>query len=138
MSKNAPDFSGSFELVHDQLAKTEQRLRRRKPKPEQDPETTSAANPAGQNQDPENHGSELASHTGADTNPGENCHDSSPTRIGSHREQRRNITLKVLESNEVKFSRLFHQLQLAGDPRRKQDLADEAFRLLFAVYKEYC
>ena len=48
---------------------------------------------------------------------------------------RRNLTLKVLDETEQRFSQLYLRLQLAGDNRRKQDLADEAFSLLFEKYK---
>ena len=32
------------------------------------------------------------------------------------------------------FINCFHKIQLAGDSRKKQDLADEALELLFAQY----
>lgn len=51
------------------------------------------------------------------------------------KEYRRNLTLKVREENELKFNELFHKLQLKGDSRKKQDLADEALELLFTYYK---
>ena len=129
MSKNAPDFSGPFKLVQNQLTKTEQRLRARKPEPDQDPWITSPAEPAGQNRP-----NLLVSRAELETNPMEKSTVVSPD-IRQQREQRRNLTLKVLESNEAKFNRLFHRLQIAGDPRRKQDLADEALQLLFNNYK---
>lgn len=136
MSKNAPDFSSSFALVGDQLTETEQRLRTRKPDPVEDLETTPDERPADQSyKESENRINAPTSLSGSETKPKENDQGTPPTSVNRQREQRRNLTLKVLESNEAEFNRLFHRLQLAGDPCRKQDLADEALKLLFAKYR---
>jgi len=183
MSKNAPDFSGSFQLVQDQLAETEQRLQNGKQESprtfqtqptqqraiqnpgepvtsplkevgisplgdfESTPTDKREANPAGEFE--ASPGGELetiptgqlginpkyrTSSTSVQSNL-EQQTSATPQAAPHHpREQRRNLTLKVLESNEAEFNRLFHRLQLAGSPRRKQDLADEALQLLFAQY----
>ncbi len=134
MSKNAPDFSGSFELVRDQLTETEHRLRNRKRNLNQSPEPASAANIQSRD-DVGDRQIDETSQSFFEAFPKKNDQTASQTSINRNREQRRNLTLKVLESNEAEFNRLFHLLQLDGDARRKQDLADEALDLLFAKYR---
>ena len=50
------------------------------------------------------------------------------------KQHRTNLTLKVLAENEARFNELFFRLQLKGDGRKKQDLADEALQMLFSKY----
>ena len=140
MSKSAPDFSSSFALVGNQLTETEQRLRRhRKHQPEQDgdSEVNLTDLHSTQNQtDLNNLQTQALSKPRFDTRTREGDWPASSERIPRQPERRRNLTLKVLESNEAEFNRLFHRLQLSGEPRRKQDLADEALQLLFETYRD--
>jgi hypothetical protein len=53
----------------------------------------------------------------------------------NERTRRRNLTLKVLEKTEEQFHQLYLQLQIRGDSRKKQDLAEEACQLLFERYE---
>ncbi|MEO1528979.1 MAG: hypothetical protein AAFX06_26455 [Planctomycetota bacterium] len=61
--------------------------------------------------------------------------EAKPTVV--RREVRRNLTLKIREETEEKFNRLFYELRLAGDSRKKQDLAEEAFELLLKKYRNH-
>ena len=143
MSSNSPDFSSSFDLVQDKLDATQRRLEQKRkhestPVEKTPPETLDLKN------NPQNHPKfdELSPRPSA-TEQGKRTRKkkrisalAAPIRL-SVREIRRNLTLKVLEENEMRFNQLFHKLQLAGDVRKKQDLADEALDLLFQKYKEH-
>ena len=135
MSNRAPDFSATFEIVDDQLEDAERRLKQRRM--QQD----AAGKPAKKLQEaqvPQASAAVLPESEPAAAKP---QRAKRPKGEGAKRpelvkrEVRRNLTLKVLEENETRFNQLFHRLQLAGDGRRKQDLADEALGLLFAKYK---
>ena len=140
MSNRAPDFSSTFEIVDDQLEDAERRLAERRSK--QNAEKIPAAkNPASKLRDAKPNTTPVD----ANEKPAEESSASKPIRRNQSkgeatkpalvkREVRRNLTLKVLEENETRFNQLFHRLQLAGDGRRKQELADEALGLLFQKY----
>jgi len=137
MNNNAPDFSSTFDIAEDNLADAERQLReRRQAKKRQEQQTDS------------NGTEETAGGPKSEECP-KPKRQNVPPRLPSKKQEegtfphelikkevRRNLTLKVLEANEARFNRLFHQLQLAGDARKKQDLADEALSLLFTKYKK--
>lgn len=111
MSKNAPDFTDTFKLVEsdllqDDLEYAQNQLIRRKMRKKD-----------------------------AHTSNSPKSEESEKLVVKSEVEKRKAFTLKVLERNEKKFHQLFNQLQLKGDCRRKQQLADEALELLFAKYR---
>ncbi len=137
MSNNAPDFSSTFDIAEDRLADADRRLREKrnaKRTKEVKAATTGAEKPA---DDPKaNKRSQPTRKSVRPKRPSEEKGEVTFTHELVKKEVRRNLTLKVLEENETRFNQLFHRLQLAGDSRKKQDLADEALSLLFARYKK--
>ncbi|TWU49425.1 hypothetical protein [Rubripirellula reticaptiva] len=136
MSSRAPNFSSTFAIVDDQLEETEKRLEQRRlekdrAKLAEKTTATEAAKKLPVEKPTEKVAAIKAKPIKKKTASGQGT---SAPRI-TKKEVRRNLNLKVLDETEQKFSRLFHTLQLAGDGRRKQDLADEAFGLLFEKYK---
>lgn len=139
MSNNAPDFSSTFDIAEDNLADAERQLReRRQAKKRREHEADSNTNDTEATADdpmseecPKPRRQNVAAKL-----PSKKKEEGTFTHELVKKELRRNLTLKVLEENEARFNRLFHQLQLAGDARKKQDLADEALSLLFAKYKK--
>ena len=115
MSRNPPDYSDAFimaesELANDDLEKARQRLRRRKSPME-------------------------SNSTGNLKNADAETDQSTSLVVKGTATIRKPITLKVQAENEAKFHLLFSLLQVQGDTRRKQDLADEALNLLFLKYQ---
>lgn len=143
MSNRAPDFSSAFDIVDDKLADAEKRLaeKRRaaaqnaaaKAKADETPndEVVSAEVEANVEVKPEIEAKPSKSKLPKKRAKKE---EGRPELQLVSKEHRRNLTLKVLEENEQKFNELFFKLQLKGDGRKKQDLADEALELLFGKY----
>lgn len=137
MSNNAPDFSATFDAVDNQLANAEQRLKEKRKVVAKKAESLQ---PAKTKKVPLKTDDSDLQKVKASVDPLEKR--AKPTKASSKiqiatRVSRCNLTLKVLSENEQKFNRLFLKLQLAGDARKKQDLADEALQLLFDKYKPH-
>ena len=126
---NAPDFSSAIDIVEeDALAEAEKRLHAKR-KIEQRKNSPSNAN-----------GRKRGHHIGGtddEPNPKKTLASKMQSRLVVTKSEvsRKPITLKVLAENANRFHQLFHQLQIQGDVRGKQDLADEAMELLFHKYK---
>lgn len=118
MSSSKPDFATAFELMDDELSNAEKRLHRKRTKSNKETEAT-PRQPTRANQDEDGIKEKWSIDVDA---------------IDSRQKSRRSITLKVLEENEFRFNHLYHQIQLRGDSINKQDLADQAFCLLFEKY----
>jgi len=141
MSSKPPDFSSSFDLVQDKLDATQRRLEQKRKR-----ESPQLAKIPPKTLEPQNNSESQSKFDELPQRPSA-TEQGKLTRKKKHisalaapikppvREIRRNLTLKVLEENEMRFNQLFHKLQLAGDTRKKQDLADEALDLLFEKYK---
>jgi len=139
MGKGAPDFSTAFSVVDEQLEDAEKRLAERRSA------KTTREKPAAKVQSPQVAAKREGEHSSTKAKPkAERTRAKANRSTGAgepaqvvKRKARRNLTLKVLDETEQRFNQLFHKLQLAGDGRRKQDLADEAFGLLFEKYQSF-
>ncbi len=143
---NAPDFSSTFDLVDDALADAEKRLQaKRMAAQTAKAEPAKKARPEPVKTDQAQSSETRAKHdvqVRAEPEPVKPKQQKKKPRKEEGRpelqlvskEHRRNLTLKVLEENERKFNELFYKLQLQGDSRKKQDLADEALTLLYDKY----
>lgn len=141
MSNRAPDFSSAFDIVDDKLADAEKRLAEKRRAAAQNAATKAKAD--------EKPSDEVTSAESVEAKPETDAKPPKPKLPKKRakkeegrpelqlvaKEHRRNLTLKVLEENEQKFNELFFKLQLKGDGRKKQDLADEALELLFSKYR---
>ena len=135
---NAPDFSSAFDLVDDKLADAEKRLAEKrnaatvgKAKADASAEKVKSVE-SGDLAVMQEPVIEPTKPKLARKAPKKEV--AKPEMQLVAKEHRRNLTLKVLEQNERKFNELFYKLQLKGDGRKKQDLADEALHLLFTKY----
>lgn len=138
MNSSAPDFSSTFDLVDGKLADAEKRLAekrlsaaRAKAKEASNQESASPESMQGPTLPVDERAKPKLPKKTTKNDVGK------PEFQLVAKEHRRNLTLKVLEKNERKFNELFFKLQLNGDGRKKQDLADEALDLLFVKYKQF-
>ncbi len=135
MSNRAPDFSSTFDIVDDTLADAEKRLEK-KHKAAADAKSNSKSKHEASKEETEK-GTLKSEDEKKEPKPVKKAAKKEAARPELqlvNKEHRRNLTLKVLEENERQFNQLFYRLQIAGDARKKQDLADEALTLLFAKY----
>ena len=144
MSSSVPDFSSTFDLVDDKLADAEKRLaEKRQAAAKARVKIAGPVNPEPQASPVEPEAFEVTEISSQRVIQRDRPKLPKKPKVDQERpelqlvskEHRRNLTLKVLENNEVRFNELFHKLQLKGDSRKKQDLADEALELLFENYK---
>ena len=129
MTSTAPDFSSTFEIVDDKLADVEKRLVHRRSQHSRQMKNSTKA----KGQEPDNSERAISASNESTAKRKRAKQESVSIQIVA-KEVRQNLTLKVLATNEAKFHQLFHKLQLKGDSRKKQDLADDALELLFAKY----
>lgn len=131
MGNNKPDFSGAFEmassdLVNDELEEARKRLLQK--------HKTKQSKSNSQKQLVESGVQKKSLEIKSKNPPVETTENLVVKSLNS---ERKAFTLKVLATNESKFHQLFCQLQLKGDSRKKQDLADEALELLFVKYESF-
>lgn len=135
MNNNAPDFSETIEMANDDLAEAEKRLNAKRRREQEKTGRKNKSKLPTENQSSE--AGESQDVTPRIAQPKTSVKKTEPIDelvFKTESTRRRAFTLKVLEENEHKFHQLFHRLQLEGDSRRKQDLADEALCLLFEKY----
>lgn len=139
---SAPDFSSTFDLVDDKLADAEKRLaEKREAAAKARTKIAEPIKPASQAEQAVPVKAEVRAEPIVEREKPKlpkkpKAEAARPELQLVQKEHRRNLTLKVLEGNERKFNELFFKLQLKGDGRKKQDLADEALTLLFTRYKD--
>lgn len=123
MGNGVPNIDASDELVNELDDLERQRQERRQKKPKKGAPSSNAPKKA--TSEPTDVPPEKSNRRKGNASPLELV----------ERRHRQNLTLKGLQENDVKFNQLFLKLQLQGDCRKKQDLADEALELLFSKYR---